>query len=69
MRGRKPNKQPALAYDYHRAVFLVQLIALGVNIEALQNLAQRWDVPFGGDHGELLQRLAEHALEHARNST
>ena len=65
--GRKRNNQPALAYDYRRALALVQVLAIEdaiARMRAARELAHLWGIPDG--RGPLLTRLAQHALGHAR---
>lgn len=66
-RGSYPQIEPKLAYDYRRAILLVQMLANGVDMEALCYLAGQWGLPYEGATGEgLVQRMAEHALKYSR---
>lgn len=69
--ARKPNNQPATAYDYRRAIALVQVLALN-DLKALRELAHAWGVPEPTlkelQHSRswmqtMAVRLAQHALE------
>lgn len=65
---RKPNTQPATAYDMRRAITLVQVLAMdkndGLKLTDLQSLAVAWGLSTLGGYSGLLQRLAQYALEH-----
>lgn len=67
--GRKPNTEPATAFDNHRAITLVQVLAMdkndGLKLTDLQMLAVNWGLSALGGYSGLLQRLAQHALNHA----
>lgn len=67
--SRHAAQSPALAYDYRRAILLVQMIAMGhATIGNLRMLAEEWQVPvydFDTPDG-LMQRLSWHALEYRR---
>lgn len=72
--GRKPFVEAKTAYDYRRAILLVQVHAM-MNSKgkraALETLAVEWIhyppemVVLVGDE-ELLQLLSQHALEHGQ---
>jgi hypothetical protein len=78
--ARKPNQQPATAYEWRRPIHLIQMLGLAnthqETCQYLEQLAAQWDVPIGDLIPEiswdeqrltaLLRRLARHALEHAR---
>lgn len=70
--GRPPTTQPATAYDYRRAITLVQVLAMdkndGLKLTDLQSLAAAWGLSTLGGYSGLLQRLAQHALEHSREA-
>jgi hypothetical protein len=66
--------RPKTAYDYRRCITLVQVLALYPNDEALNHLAGSWQCE--DEHGraiehmpysDLVEMLAQHALEHVRN--
>lgn len=65
--GRPANTQPATAYDYRRAIVLVQVLAMdkndGLKLTDLQALAVAWGLSTLGGYSVLLQRLAQAALE------
>lgn len=73
--GRPRNQQPQLAYDYRRAITLVQVLAIedsDTRDKALRLLAQDWlgwifnkHSDYGNDH--ITKRLSQHTLEHGRN--
>lgn len=65
--SRKPATRPATAYDYRRAIYLVQMISNNAHIYYLKAPAGTWGVAtFSNDtRDDLLQRMAEHALEYA----
>jgi len=71
-KGRRPTNEPATAYDYRRAIVLVQVLALAdyQSLPALENLALAWtDLSPKEirecDKLELVRTLALHALEKA----
>jgi hypothetical protein len=67
------HNQVKTAYDYRRAIELVQLLAIG-DTRPLEMIARYWQVELPQDYAGydvtyltvLLERLAQHALEHAR---
>lgn len=67
-RGRKPNTEPATAYEYRRVIFLVQVLAIdkseGLKLTDLRAIAHYWGLNIYGDFSTLLQRLAQAAIEH-----
>jgi hypothetical protein len=69
--GRPANTQPATAYDFRRALTLVQVLALdksdGLKLTDCRTLARHWQLSSDGDLSTLLQRLAQHALEYSRD--
>lgn len=68
--GRSPSQQPALAYDYRRAILLCQVLAEYTDVpnrqRALYDLAVKWGIDSEGSLLTLLTHLAQHALEHGR---
>lgn len=60
--------QPALAYDYRRAILLVQLLAADAPNVCLRQTARDWGVVMFVDdtRDKLIQRMAEHALTKSR---
>lgn len=69
--GRPPNNEPATAYDYRRMKTIIDILAMdksqGLKLTDLRTIAHGWKVGDDGDFNTLLQRLAQHALEHARS--
>lgn len=67
--ARKPSDQPATAWDYRRAIELVQVLAIEAPVErwkALYALADAWGMNGYGDPAGTLHWLATHALADAR---
>lgn len=60
------RNKPQPAYDYRRALTLVQMIALADDGSALIELSKGWGIDSGGTYEDLVVRLAQHALAHAR---
>jgi hypothetical protein len=69
-RGSHARIQPALAYDYRRAITLVQLLAKDAPTVSLRQIAGEWGMAiFVGDtRDQLIQRMAEHALTIGREA-
>ncbi len=69
-KGRPASTQPATAYNYRRAIVLVQVLAMdkndGLKLTDLQSLAVAWGLSTLGGYSGLLQRLAQAAIEHER---
>ena len=69
-RGRKPSNEPATAYDYRRAIALVQVLATYDEKKVLE-LCRMWEVhPIQTASRHLyptIVALAQHALEHQRD--
>lgn len=69
--ARKPNNQPATAYDYRRAIALVQVLASDTEDlrPVLLRFCEGWQIePVRNALGDMLpsatlRRLAKHALE------
>lgn len=72
--GRPRHQTPALAYDYRRAILLVQVLAtmdIRGRRSAFEVLVIEWlhypeELAVQVTDEKLLQVLAQHALEHAR---
>lgn len=67
--ARKANNQPATAYDYRRAIALVQVLAIKNPVDrwkAVYALADAWGMVGYGDPAGTLYWLAQHALADAR---
>jgi hypothetical protein len=77
--GRKPNIEPATAFDYRRYILLVQVLATSESDEPIRELCALWEVepvndksipPYRGRHylnvWATLKVLAEHAIAHHR---
>jgi len=77
--GRKPNIEPATAYDYRRYIALVQVLATSRNDEPIRELCALWGVevvkdksmpPYRGRYylnvWATLQALAQHVIEQQR---
>lgn len=77
--GRPLSHEPALAYQYRRAILLVQILAAGGSDEPLRHLCKEWGIEPVEDRSEppyrgryyinvwaTIIRLAQHALEHGR---
>jgi hypothetical protein len=69
----EPRVHPVYAYEYHRAITLVQTLAIYPNRELLEQLATGWQcVDECGrkiEHlpqGDLIEMLAKYALEQVR---
>ena len=67
------HNHPSTAYDYRHAIELVQCLAIYPNRELLEQLANGWQCidEYGRTieympRGDLIEMLAKHALEHAR---
>lgn len=70
--SRKPAREPATAYDYRRALLLVQMIARGfVSHKHLRDLCDDWHVDYedGYTRDELLHALAVHAVKIGRENS
>jgi hypothetical protein len=68
MMTRKPNNQPATAWEYRRAIELCQVLAIQDALhrwEALYALCQAWGLPTRGKPAQIATRLAQHALKGA----
>jgi hypothetical protein len=65
-KGRPRAQQPATAWDYHRALALVQALASDAPMSGIAALCEAWGVPLGFDSVETIRALAKHALEHGR---
>jgi hypothetical protein len=67
---RPPAIKPETAYDYRRAIVLIQVLAMdksdGLKLTDLQALAVAWNVSTLGGFSLLLQRLAQAAIEYQR---
>jgi hypothetical protein len=68
---RKPRQQPATFYEWRRPILICQLLATGATTAQWQALARKWDITIDDLSGDLagwllMERLAQHALEHAR---
>lgn len=67
-KGRKPNTQPALAWDKRRALLLVQVLASNDPYQGIGVLCDAWGVEWSqGGMMETIRALAKHALEHGRD--
>jgi len=74
-KGRPPNTQPRLAYDFRRAIFIVQVLATMEGKgkrSALEVLAMEWlrypvELAVQAADEELLTVLTQHALNHAHD--
>lgn len=70
--SRQAKTQPRIAYDYRRAILLVQVLAMDTDYytqrDALRQLARGWRLREDGGHARMVRRLAQHALKHARKS-
>ena len=69
--SRPAKTKPATAYDYRRAIHLVQMIASGLASENhMRDLADDWHVPVAPDatRDELLHAIALHAMDKGREN-
>lgn len=70
--GRHASHQPRLAWDYRRAILLVQVLAADgdyfVRRAALRELARAWGLDEQGGQALMVSRLAKHALRKRRKS-
>lgn len=68
--GRHANHKPRLAWDYRRAILLVQVLAADggyfVRRAALRELARAWGLDDRGGYVLMSRRLARHALRKRR---
>jgi hypothetical protein len=70
---RKPAQQPATAYDYRRAISLLQVIARvdddAERLDALHEYAAGWNVNLTPEMSEsaIVRVLAEYVLAHGRD--
>jgi hypothetical protein len=67
--ARKPSNQPATIYDYRRCKALCDVLAAPRGkrrTDGLRNIAKSWGIDYEASLHDVIQKLAQHALQHGR---